>query len=64
MWKLIIIQKRKSIDSEYTFEEKVEFVGNNLDEMCEIIIFLAKREGGKETIYRIEKVEEGENDGI
>lgn len=64
MWKLIIIQNRKSIDSEYTFEEKVEFVGTNLEEMCEIIVFLGKHEGGKETTYRIEKVEEGENDGI
>ncbi len=64
MWRLTIIQQRKSEYSNGMFEEKVEFVGTNLDEMCEIIVFLAKREGGKETIYRIEKVEEGENDGI
>lgn len=60
MWKLTIIQKRKSEYSDSMMDEIVEFVGNNLEEICELIEKLGKHEGDRETTYIIERVEEGE----
>lgn len=60
MWKLIITQVRKSTYSGCALDEKVEFVGNNLEEICELIENLGKHEGDSKTTYRIENMKEGE----
>lgn len=60
MWKLTVIQKRKSESSDYMFEEAIEFISEELSELTNIIERLANASGARETTYKIEKMKVGE----
>lgn len=60
MWKLTVVQKRKSESSDYMFEEAIEFISEELSELTNIIERLANACGVRETTYKIEKMKVGE----
>ena len=62
MWKLEITQKRQSKDSNYVFDEKIEFKSENLYDLCSLLVKLTECdcECDKETAYKISRVNEGE----
>ena len=64
MWKLTVIQKRKSESSDFIYEETVELISKDLDELTAIIERLAGMCGVKETSYKIEKMKEGGSNEI
>ena len=56
MWKLIITQERKSEYVDGTLAEKVEFTGDDINELSMIAVRLSKHENGVNTSYKLEKV--------
>ena len=56
MWKLIITQERKSEYVDGILSEKVEFTGNDINELSMLIVRLSKHENGVNTSYKLEKV--------
>ena len=65
MWKLTIIQKRKSEYSDFMNEEKIVFVSSELSELTMLVERMAHLETAVETTYKIEKVKkEGEGDEV
>jgi hypothetical protein len=62
MWRLTIIQKRKSEYSNGMFEEKVEFVGDDIHYITSIVDKFSKLETVSETAYKIERIEKEEGE--
>ena len=56
MWKLTITQKRKSELTDAMFEDRLIYVGKDLNEFTTLIVRLSKYENGLETSYNIERV--------
>ena len=64
MWKLTVIQKRKSETSDFIYEETVELISKDLDELTAIIERLAGMCGVRETSYKIERMKVGESNEV
>jgi hypothetical protein len=65
MWKLTIIQKRKSEFSDFMNEEKIVFESSELSELTMLIERMAHLENVVTTTYKIEKVNKaGEGDEV
>lgn len=65
MWKLTIVQKRKSEFLEYMNEHSIQFVSNDLHEIIGIVELLMAIETDFETSFKIDKVvKEGESNEV
>ena len=64
MWKLTIIQKRKSEYSDFKDTHKTEFVSETSVELLAITSALMDCHTIDETKYSIEKVQEGEGNEV
>ena len=58
MWKLTIVQKRKSEYSDGTINETVEFFHNSIKSLTNLVDTLNSYEKGIETTYILERVGE------